>query len=82
MPHIVRMTDFHEHQHEHEHDHGDHDHEHEHEHEHEHHHHEAGDRDKHLVMSFIEALIEERLSLSARRAVFGILRVDPLLRDA
>ncbi len=68
------------------HDHpGDHDHAHEHEHEHDHDHDHDDSRearDKHVVMAFIEALVEERLSVNAKRAVFGILSVDPSVRDA
>ena len=60
------------------------DHDHGHGHDHAGHDHGGGAleaREKQVVMSFIEALLEGRLSVSARRAVFGILSVDPLLRD-
>ncbi len=71
-----RMTNLHDHDHGAENEHEAHEHHHEHHHQHDH------DEEKHLVMAFIEALIEERLSVSARRAIFGILSVDPTVNDA
>ncbi len=72
----------HDHDHAHAHEH-EHEHEHDHDHDHDHDHEDPREaRDKHVVMAFIEALVEERLSVNAKRAVFGILSVDPTVRDA
>ncbi len=69
--------------HDHDHDHAHTNHDHGHDHDHDHGHNGSSEaREKQIVMSFIEALLEGRLSVTSRRAVFGILSVDPLVRDA